>query len=370
MPEGTYVELVASLFSTLLPTVIMAVSFVGVGLVVLSETPDRALGLLAIAGSIAAAARLAVLLLHRKPVAEDALSLADARQFERRFALAYFSFALVLGAFGARAFAVATPDAHMLVVGLLFGYGAGVAAGLSLRPWISVPSIVTAILPTIIVAISYSDIVYRAAGILLALFLAGGVESMIARYRSTARRVTMSQLFATLARSDHLTSLPNRLSLREHFDECVASGGGNRIAVHCLDLDRFKPVNDRYGHPAGDALLKAVSERLKGLLRRNDFVSRVGGDEFVIVQTGMTHEGEAEMLARRIIRAIAQPYSIDGHEIVIGISVGYALSSATGSDLDRLIALADAALCGIKRKGGGVAAYRPEAGDAEMRLSA
>ena len=370
MPEGTYVELVASLFSTLLPTAIMAISFVGIGLVVIGETPDRALGLLTTAGSIAAAARLAVLLLHRRHAADEALGLADARRFERRFSVAYFSFALILGAFGARAFVVATPAAHMLVVGLLFGYGAGVAAGLSLRPWISVPSILAAILPTIIVAISHSDIVYRTVGILLALFLAGGVESMITRYRSTARQVTMRRLFATLARSDHLTSLPNRLSLRESFDECVASGGLNTIAVHCLDLDRFKPVNDRYGHPAGDALLKAVSERLKGVLRRNDFASRVGGDEFVVVQTGMTHAGEAEMLARRIARAIARPYSIDGHEIVIGTSVGYALSSATGTDLDGLVALADAALCGVKRNGGGIAAYRPEFGGAEIRLSA
>jgi GGDEF domain-containing protein len=75
------------------------------------------------------------------------------------------------------------------------------------------------------------------------------------------------------------------------------------------------------------------------------------------------------MLARRIVRAISQPYLIDGHEIVIGTSIGYALSSATEADLDGLVSLADAALCGIKRNGGGVAAYRPETG-AEMRLSA
>jgi diguanylate cyclase (GGDEF)-like protein len=370
IPEGTYVELVASLFSTLSPTVIMAAAFVGVGLVVIGETPDRALGLLTIAGSTAAAVRLSVLLPHRKRVADEVLSLVDAQRFERRFALAYFSFAFVLGAFGARAFAVATPEAHMLIVGLLFGYGAGVAAGLSLRPWISVPSILAAILPTVIVAISYSDIVYRATGLLLALFLAGGVQSMIARYRSTARQVTMRRLFAMLARSDPLTSLPNRLSLRERFDECVARGGVNLIAVHCLDLDRFKPVNDRYGHPAGDALLKLISVRLSGLLRRSDFASRIGGDEFVVVQTNVTQAGEAEMLARRIARAIGRPYSIDGHEIVIGTSIGYALSSATGADLDRLLAQADTALCGIKRTGGGVAPYRPEIGDVEMRLSA
>ena len=360
LPEGTYVELVASLFSTLLPTSIMTVSFVGCGMVVTSATPDPLLILLAIAGTLAAIARLTVLIVHRQHATSDALTPADARRFERRFASAYLSFALILGAFGARTFMVGTPQAHMLIIGLVVGYGAGVAAGLSLRPWISVPSIVIAVVPSILVALTFPDTAYRAVGALLAVFLAGGVESMLARYRLTARNVTMRHVFATLARSDPLTNLPNRLSLRERFNECVArSGESDAIAVHCLDLDRFKPVNDRYGHPVGDALLRAVSERLQSVVRRGDFASRIGGDEFVVVQTGVAHAGEADMLARRIARSIAQPYSIDGQEIVIGTSIGYALSSESGADLDGLIAHADEALCGVKRRSGGIAAYRP-----------
>ncbi|MDB5710696.1 MAG: sensor diguanylate cyclase [Sphingomonas bacterium] len=371
LPEATYIELVASLFSTLLPTVIMTVSFAGIGLLVARDAQDRGLLAITIIGSMAALCRLAVLLLHRGRAAEDSLTLADARRFERRYAVAYLAFALVLGTFGARGFLVASPSAHMLIVGLLFGYGAGVAAGLSLRPWISVPSILLAIVPTAIVALCYADLIYRAAGILLALFLGGGVQSMISRYHSTARQVTMRRLFGTLARSDHLTNLPNRLSLRERFEEVVRSDGGQEmIAVHCLDLDRFKPVNDRYGHPAGDALLKAVSDRLQGLLRRRDFAARLGGDEFVVVQTNLAHADEAEMLARRIARAIIQPYAIEGHEIVIGTSIGYALSSTGGSDLDRLMTQADQALCAIKRVGGGIAPYRDALPEDEMRRSA
>lgn len=359
LPEGTYVEMVASLSSTLLPTAIMAISFLSVGLLVTRQTPDRILGWLTIAGTIAASARLTVLLVNRKRAVGGLMPVADARRFQRRFALAYLSFACVFGGFAARAFVVATPGAHMVVVGLLFGYGAGVAAGLSMRPWISVPSIVVAVVPTIITALSTPDVMARATAALLTIFLAGGVQSMVSRYRQAAREITMRQLFATLARSDHLTNLPNRLSLRERFDACVAGGGmGQQIAVHCLDLDRFKPVNDRYGHPVGDALLKAVSERLQGLLRRDDFVSRIGGDEFVVVQTGVVQASEAEMLARRIARAIAQPYSIDGHDISIGTSIGYALSSTRAADLGHLMAQADEALCAVKRTGGGIAPYR------------
>jgi diguanylate cyclase (GGDEF)-like protein len=159
--------------------------------------------------------------------------------------------------------------------------------------------------------------------------------------------------------------------LRERFDACVATSGPQAtIAVHCLDLDRFKPVNDRYGHPTGDALLKAVSGRLQGLLRKSDFASRIGGDEFVVVQTEMAHAGEAQLLARRIARAIAQPFSIDGHEISIGTSIGYAEAAAAGADLDRLIAQADEALCGIKSRGGGIARFEPAAIEPDLRLSA
>jgi diguanylate cyclase (GGDEF)-like protein len=234
-----------------------------------------------------------------------------------------------------------------------------------------VPSVLLAIVPTVVIALCYADPIYRAAGLLLALFLAGGVQSMLSRYRLTARQVTMRRLFATLARSDHLTNLPNRLSLRERFEEVARPGTvPGMIAVHCLDLDRFKPVNDRYGHPTGDALLKAVSERLQSVLRRNDFAARIGGDEFVVVQTSLAHAGEAEMLARRIARAIIQPYAIDGHEIVIGTSIGYALSATGGNDLDRLMAQADQALCAIKRAGGGIAPYRETMPEGEMRLSA
>jgi len=371
LPDGTYIELVASLFSTLLPTAIMAMSFLAVAMLVTSQTPDTPLTVLMVAGLAAAVARLTVLLCYRRRATDAALTIENARYVQRRFAAAYLAFALIFGLFEARAFVVAAPETRMAIVGLLFGYGAGVAAGLSMRPWISVPSMLIAIVPTIILAWSYPEIAFRVTGALLAIFLAGGIQSVLARYRHATAEISRRQLFATLARSDHLTNLPNRLSLRERFDACVATSGPQAtIAVHCLDLDRFKPVNDRYGHPTGDALLKAVSGRLQGLLRHSDFASRIGGDEFVVVQTEMAHAGEAQLLARRIARAIAQPFSIDGHDISIGTSIGYAEAAAAGADLDRLIAQADQALCGIKSRGGGIARFEPSTAEPDLRLSA
>ncbi|MEK7413166.1 MAG: GGDEF domain-containing protein, partial [Planctomycetota bacterium] len=214
LPEGTYVELVRSLFDTLLPTMIMACSFLAVGIYLSIETRDLQLAVITACGAAAAVGRIFVILVHRKRTADDALNFRDARDFEQRFALAYLSFASMLGLFGCRAFLVAPPEAHMLLVGMLFGYGAGVAAGLSLRPWISIPSILVAILPTIIVTSLASDTAHRATGVLLAVFLAGGIHSMLSRYRSETRKITMRRHFTTLARRDDLTGLPNRLSLR------------------------------------------------------------------------------------------------------------------------------------------------------------
>lgn len=370
LPGGIYIELVRSLFVTLLPTVIMTSSFVVIGALATIETGDRGLGILTMFGALALVARIAYLLMHRAQAASDLLDIAAAQDLERRFSRSYLLFAAILGWFGARAVYIAPPEITTLIVGLLFGYGAGVASGIALRPRIGIPSLVLAVVPTVLVLWLVGSLVMSTVGALLAVFLVAGINSIRERYRSTVKEATMRRLMSTLARRDALTGLSNRLSLRERFDESVTGvGSSDLIAVHCLDLDRFKPVNDSFGHPVGDALLKAVSARLNSVLRRSDFAARTGGDEFVVLQFGTTRIAEAENMARRIAHAIAQPYSIAGHEISISASVGYALSTDEGNDLDHLTACADAALCRIKRAGGGIASYeRPDV--AEHRRAA
>jgi diguanylate cyclase (GGDEF)-like protein len=368
LPDATYLELVRSLYATLLPTVIIAVSFIGVGGVIALETPDPLLDILILLGMLAVLARLGNLLRNRARVADRTMDVPAARILERRFAFFYFCFAASFGAFSARAFMVATPEAHMLVVGLVFGYAAGVAVGISLRPWIAVTSLVISIAPVAVVTLLTPSPARTALALLLLLFLAGGIHSVLHRFRKAAYGITMWRAFETLARADALTGLHNRFSLREDFDRFMArTRPAGILVVHCLDLDRFKPVNDAYGHPVGDALLRAVSDRLSSLLRQGDIAARIGGDEFVVLQTGASHPGEADMLARRMSRAIARPFPIEGHEIKIGTSVGYALSPDHGRDLDVLIANADEALCHIKRQGGGICAYAPVERASETR---
>ena len=368
VPDDTTIELVRSLFTTLLPTTIMALSFTIVGVLTVSETHSAVLGALVLLGCVASIARFWVLLGCRRQAWDNFLDLTSAKRLERRFAAAYLSFAIIFGLFCATAYAIAPADTRTVVVGLLFGYGAGVAAGHSLRPWISIPSIIVATVPTIVVAVAAGSVMHVAVGLLLAVFLAGGVHSMLKRYRATAADITMRRSFSNLARRDHLTGLLNRLALREKFDAFAkAAGGVDIIAVHCLDLDRFKPVNDCYGHPVGDALLKAVAGRLEAVLRECDFAARTGGDEFVIVQTQAKHADEVDALASRIVVAIAEPFEIDGLDIQIATSVGYILSSQYGTDIDTLVARADEALCNVKRNGGGIAQYDAQTASPEPR---
>ncbi len=369
--DETYVDLVRSLYKTLLPTAIMAISFFAVGCIAVGETGDRLLLFLLAAGTIASVARVAILLLGRSLATEKSLDAATARIWERRFAWPYLVFAVIFGLFSARAYQMDGPEANVLIVGLVFGYGAGVAAGISLRPRIAVTAILAATVPTILTAWASPNLIDAAAGLLLAVFLAGGISSMLSRYRTASASISLRRNYARLARQDDLTGLPNRLSLREAFEQFIENARKDDVlAVHYLDLDRFKPVNDRYGHPVGDALLQAVSDRLNGLLRAGDVAARLGGDEFVILQTGARHPGEADLLARRVARSIAQPFSVLGHRIIIGTSVGYALFPEHGRDLDDLISRADAALVRVKREGGGVTAYREPAPELEHRLSA
>ncbi|MES2096509.1 MAG: GGDEF domain-containing protein [Pseudomonadota bacterium] len=371
IPSGTYIVAVRSLYATLTPSIIMATAFLGVGAQVAITASDLPLTLLVVLGEAALLARLGLLLLYRASASSEALDLAGARNLERKFAIAYFAFAAAFGAFSARAFEVADVGSHMLVVGLLFGYAAGVAAGVFLRPWIALPSIILAVAPTGTLALTASDFTYRSVGILLLMFLGGGVHSMMRNYSAAVSEITARGTFALLARADALTGLDNRLSLRDAFDTALARADrGDVLVVHCLDLDRFKAVNDTYGHPVGDALLKAVADRLRRVLRSGDVAARIGGDEFVILQLHAEHASEAELLARRIARAVSRPYSILGHQLSISTSVGYALHAADGADMDQLIARADEALIRIKRGGGGVCAYQTNAYREAHKLSA
>jgi len=158
-----------------------------------------------------------------------------------------------------------------------------------------------------------------------------------------------------LARYDELTALPNRLNFRDEIERLLAvpHDALQLSALLFVDLDQFKQVNDTLGHPCGDRLLCAVADRLREMLRPEDFVARFGGDEFVVFQQNIKSNEDAAGLARRIVDHLSERYKIDNHLVEIGASVGIAMTSAAGISADTLLKNADMALYRAKADGRG-----------------
>lgn len=169
----------------------------------------------------------------------------------------------------------------------------------------------------------------------------------------TEQRRTQA-LIAHMAHHDTLTDLPNRVLFSDRLHTAVAlARRGGLMAVHYLDIDNFKPVNDNLGHKAGDELLKGIATRLRGSVRDNDTVARLGGDEFAIVQTGMRAHGDAAVLARRVLSQISAPFTITGREVKVGVSIGIAFAPLDGLNTDDVLIKADTALYKSKSAGRG-----------------
>ena len=156
-----------------------------------------------------------------------------------------------------------------------------------------------------------------------------------------------------MAHYDALTDLPNRTMFYDKMQELLARvPQGASFAVFSMDLDHFKSVNDTFGHQAGDELLQAVARRMRGCIRDTDIVTRLGGDEFAILQLILGQPKDTTALAARLIKAVSEPYHIDGHQIIVGISIGIAVAPGDGTDPNQLMKDADMALYRAKADGG------------------
>ncbi len=183
----------------------------------------------------------------------------------------------------------------------------------------------------------------------------------------TERRQSEAKI-SYMALHDALTGLANRVLLNERLEQSLARvKRGDIIAVHLLDLDHFKHVNDTLGHPAGDKLLRDVADRLRALVRESDIIARMGGDEFAILQTAIGQPADATALARRVIQSVSEPYEIAGRQVVIGTSVGIAFAPSDGLVPDQLMRNADLALYRAKDDGRGTYRFFEAGMDAEMQ---
>ncbi len=171
----------------------------------------------------------------------------------------------------------------------------------------------------------------------------------------TERRKAEARV-AFMAHHDALTGLPNRVMFQDRLKNDLERNSqiDKRIAVLCIDLDLFKHVNDSFGHPMGDRLLKVVGDRLAANLRANDLVARLGGDEFAMILEMDSSPNGISQYAARLIETLSEPYNIDSLEIVIGASIGIAISPGDGESGEDFLRNADMALYRAKSEGGGV----------------
>lgn len=185
--------------------------------------------------------------------------------------------------------------------------------------------------------------------------LRGALRRMKARLDRARAQLTQAQ---SHAHHDALTGLPNRRALDELADRLRAGTrqGDGLLAVLVIDLDGFKPINDRLGHAAGDEVLRIVGSRLLGATRRHDAVFRVGGDEFVCVLLDVPDAARAQAIARELLQLIATPCDVAGERLVLGASIGVAVQRLQGADVAQLALAADGAMYAAKSRGVGLVA--------------
>jgi diguanylate cyclase (GGDEF)-like protein/PAS domain S-box-containing protein len=187
--------------------------------------------------------------------------------------------------------------------------------------------------------------------------------------RDISERKENEERIKRLAHHDSLTGLPNRNLLNDRISHALARvrRHGGRMAVLYVDLDKFKPINDTLGHEAGDVVLREVAQRLSTCIRGSDTVSRVGGDEFVVVVEEVARPAEASMVARKILDALAIPVLYMGTECKIGASIGIAIFPDDGATMDDVCKAADVAMYRVKHSGrNGFCFYSDNAADADV----
>lgn len=360
--DDVFKTLVSELTSTIAPTTIMSMTILAVGLFAYASLGSIELLLATITGSVASAAKIVVTVAHRRSNATRRATVEDAARWEMAHGLLTFLIAGSVGLLATVVFTHRDLSVQVLAAALLFGYSAGVAVRVSVRPIIAATAIMIAGLPTTIAVMLYGDSAHWILAGMCVAFLVAAMQSVWHVYRTATRQICLRLEMEHQARHDPLTGLRNRMALSEAFD-MLGSADNTLTCVHCFDLDGFKYVNDRFGHAVGDELLVGIAIRLRENLDRPNIAVRAGGDEFVILQPDVRHPLEADALARKIVNVLTAPYEIAGEDITIGISLGYTMALSGSARLDHMMDSADKASYRAKRNGGGIERETPEVPD-------
>lgn len=280
--------------------------------------------------------------------------------WERAHSAGSLLFSVLVGTIGAYTFWQGPNEAQLFSAVFLVSYCTGIVTRLAVRPKLATACVLIAALPYIAALLLHAMFLYNMLALFLLMMTLASFQLIRTSYRLTFDVLITRAELAALAGSDPLTGLANRFTVDQQLQRLFLGQQvrpGQTVAVHFIDLDRFKAANDTFGHAAGDAILVEVARRLNDLLPSNAIAARRGGDEFLVIQPHLATSKEAVNLADRMIKSLCLPYAVLDQEITIGASIGVAATDNGKEAPHRLVVAADHALYEAKRKGRGIVQF-------------
>lgn len=345
LPDELYSELVDLMYTSWPSLVIILIAFAVTGAITAVRNDDVMLAAITVIGVSVAAVRILLSWYYLRRKGDHDRN-ATARR-ERHYAIGGWTFSLCIGAIGARVFYFDDVFSQMIVVTMTLSYELGMIVRVSVRPKVARVQFVLSHFPIGIMCFTHGDFYYEVLGAIYIIYLIGGFQLIAHLHTTILDRLIARHRLKKAAFFDVLTKLPNRRHLYEHLEQRLRQP--QPVTVLYLDLDKFKPVNDTFGHEAGDRLLCRAADALAQETGTDGFVARLGGDEFVIVAAAHCDEAGIDALAERICRRLNAPFDLEEGTVAIGASIGIASGQGVRIDATALLRNADFALYQAKR---------------------
>jgi diguanylate cyclase (GGDEF)-like protein len=298
---------------------------------------------------------------------ENGLNARKAARWELLFGLATILYSAAIAAVPVYVFRSHQTDAEGWCAMGMFAIVSGIGGRVAMRPWIAQTAGLIMLLALGWVLLRSDVLLVRCSVSSVLAYFVLHCQSVQSKFAMVVDQIRTKRQLADLAEQDALTGLANRRRFESHLR--IACQRAVEFAILYIDLDKFKAVNDTFGHAAGDALLKAVADRLRAAVRATDLIARLGGDEFAILQSMPVSEDSARALAARINRDMAAVFEIDSLHLRIGASIGIRLVTDPAEDAATLLSSADRALYAVKKEGGGGFAFAQQTELSQLQTS-
>jgi diguanylate cyclase (GGDEF)-like protein len=352
--QSFYRELVHALYST--PKSIFSATVAALIIIGLSRelSGDPFYSFFFLGFLIVGIGRSGLVLLYRRR-RQDGMDSVSLGHWELGALLGAWTFAALVGLSGAYTLA-AHPwtNVEILISCCVMGYIAGISSRNASRPLITIGQVSCTCIPFTLALIWREDIVHVALAVFIAVLYVSTIVICRTVFGNIVARHEAFRRVETLAQRDVLTDLWSRAAFFQLLEQRLAdiANAETPIALIAIDLDRFKDINDTLGHPAGDAVLKEAADRIRSAVRPGDEISRIGGDEF-LVMLAADSPADVDERARRILAKFSQPFTVKMTHSICGASMGYAIAPQDGTTLDALLRNADLALYEAKKQGRG-----------------